>query len=285
MTAAALEPTTFLWLEITGRCQLACVHCYADSSPLGGHGAMSAADWERVLTQAAAHGVAEVQLIGGEPTLHPDFARLVDRALELGLGVEVYTNLYRVPQAVWDVLSRPGVRVATSWYSADPAAHDAITGRAGSHARTRANIAEAVRRGIPLRAGIIELEDAQDTARARTELIALGLSENAIGFDRVRSFGRGAAGLPDESDTCGECGHGCAAVLPDGTVAPCVFTRTAAAGSVRADSLDDILEGPRFGERVAHLDRVRAPRSEGCGPTCMPCNPCPPCRPSCSPMG
>jgi len=285
MTAAALEPTTFLWLEITGRCQLACVHCYADSSPLGGHGAMSAADWERVLAQAAAHGVAEVQLIGGEPTLHPDFARLVDRALELGLGVEVYTNLYRVSQAVWDVLSRPGVRVATSWYSADPAAHDAITGRAGSHARTRANIAEAVRRGIPLRAGIIELEDAQDTARARTELIALGLSENAIGFDRLRAFGRGAAGLPDESDTCGECGHGCAAVLPDGTVAPCVFTRSAAAGSIRADSLDAILEGPRFGERVAHLDQVRAARSEGCGPTCMPCNPCPPCRPSCSPMG
>jgi MoaA/NifB/PqqE/SkfB family radical SAM enzyme len=285
MTAAAQAPTTFLWLEITGRCQLECVHCYAESSPLGGHGAMAAADWERVLAQAAEHGVGEIQLIGGEPTLHPDFARLVARALELGLGVEVYTNLYRVPAAVWDVLSRPGVRVATSWYSPHAAAHDAITGRAGSHARTRANIAEAVRRGIPVRAGIIELDGEQGTERARTELIALGLTENAIGFDRLRAFGRGAAGLPDEADTCGECGHGCAAVLPDGSVVPCVFTRTAVAGSVRSDALDSILEGAAFGARVEHLDQVRAVRSEGCGPTCMPCNPCPPCRPSCSPMG
>ncbi|HEV3172193.1 MAG TPA: radical SAM/SPASM domain-containing protein [Actinocrinis sp.] len=285
MTAAAQEATTFLWLEITGRCQLECVHCYAESSPAGDHGAMAAEDWERVLAQAAAHGVEQVQLIGGEPTLHPDFARLVGRALELGLEVEVYTNLYRVPAALWEVFSRPGVRIATSWYSADPHAHEAITGRVGSHARTRANIAEAVRRGIPIRAGIIELGDEQGTEHARTELIALGLAENAIGFDRLRAFGRGAAALPDETDTCGECGHGCAAVLPDGSVVPCVFTRMAVAGSVRSGPLDAILAGSAFGARVEHLDRVRTVRDRGCGPTCMPCTPCPPCRPSCSPMG
>jgi MoaA/NifB/PqqE/SkfB family radical SAM enzyme len=246
---------------------------------------MAAAEWERVLDQAAARGVQEIQLIGGEPTLHPDLPRLVGRALELGLGVEVYTNLYHVPAAVWEVLGRSGVSVATSWYSPDAAAHDAITGRSGSHTRTRANIAEAVRRGIPIRAGVIELDDGQGAAQARTELTALGLPQDAIGSDRLRAFGRGAAGLPEEADTCGECGHGSAAVLPDGSVTPCVFTRTAVAGNVRTDSLDAILAGPRFSARVEHLDRVRSARSDGCGPTCMPCSPCPPCRPSCSPMG
>jgi MoaA/NifB/PqqE/SkfB family radical SAM enzyme len=47
------------------------------------------------------------------------------------------------------------VSLATSYYSDDPAEHDKVTGRVGSHARTLADITEAVRRGIPIRADII----------------------------------------------------------------------------------------------------------------------------------
>jgi hypothetical protein len=56
---------SFLELEITGFCQLNCVHCYADSGPRGGPGTMTTADWERVIDQAAAIGVTMVQFIGG----------------------------------------------------------------------------------------------------------------------------------------------------------------------------------------------------------------------------
>jgi len=68
------EPT-FAWLEITGKCQLACEHCYADSGPNGTHGTMDEADWRRVIDEPTAQGVAMVQFIGGEPTTHPAFAR------------------------------------------------------------------------------------------------------------------------------------------------------------------------------------------------------------------
>ncbi|GAA4660698.1 hypothetical protein GCM10023324_08210 [Streptomyces youssoufiensis] len=54
-----------LELEITGACQLQCTHCFAESSPQGTHGVMTAAEWRRVITDAAALGVREVQLIGG----------------------------------------------------------------------------------------------------------------------------------------------------------------------------------------------------------------------------
>ena len=40
---------SFLELEITGFCQLKCVHCYAESGPHGGRGAMTTEDWERVI--------------------------------------------------------------------------------------------------------------------------------------------------------------------------------------------------------------------------------------------
>ena len=42
----------FMWLEITGKCQLACGHCYAESGPDGTHGQMTTADWRRVIDQA-----------------------------------------------------------------------------------------------------------------------------------------------------------------------------------------------------------------------------------------
>src|SRR5438045_3225579 len=70
----------FLWLELTGRCNLHCVHCYADSSPTSNHGTMTTHDWEVVLDQAQELGVRKVQFIGGEPTLHPGFRELVIRA-------------------------------------------------------------------------------------------------------------------------------------------------------------------------------------------------------------
>ena len=31
----AVAPVTFLELEVTGQCQLACTHCYAESGPAG----------------------------------------------------------------------------------------------------------------------------------------------------------------------------------------------------------------------------------------------------------
>lgn len=61
----------FLWLEITGRCQLACRHCYADSGPRGAHGSMTPRDWRRVIDQAVDLGVPLVQFIGGDRRCTP----------------------------------------------------------------------------------------------------------------------------------------------------------------------------------------------------------------------
>ena len=148
----------FLWLELTGRCPLTCTHCYAASSPTGSHGTMTDNDWRSVIDQAAALNVSMVQFIGGEPTAHPHFASLLRHAISSGLAAEVYTNLLHVKDTLWDLFACPGVSLATSYYSDSPQQHDAITLRPGSHAKTRANITEAIRRGIPLRAGIISLE-------------------------------------------------------------------------------------------------------------------------------
>ena len=158
--------TKFVWLELTGRCQLECAHCYAESSPRGTHGSMMAQDWIRVLNDAAELNVEMVQFIGGEPTLHPDLPLLVRHARSRGLLVEVFTNLVHVREDVWESFALPGVSLATSYYSSLSGVHDGITGKRASHSRTRANIARAIERGIRLRVGLVDLDKSQNIETA-----------------------------------------------------------------------------------------------------------------------
>lgn len=65
MTGTITEPYRRLWAELTNKCQLECVMCYADSGPNGGHGAMGADDWMNLIDQAAAAKINMVQFIGG----------------------------------------------------------------------------------------------------------------------------------------------------------------------------------------------------------------------------
>jgi MoaA/NifB/PqqE/SkfB family radical SAM enzyme len=120
---------------------------------------MTTADWQRVIDEAAGLGVAIVQFIGGEPTLHRDLPELMSHAVARGVQVEVFSNLVHVTPMLWEMFERPGVKLACSYYSDEAAQHAAVTRRSGSHARTRANIVEALRRSIPLRVGVIDLGD------------------------------------------------------------------------------------------------------------------------------
>ena len=67
------------------------------------------------------------------------------------------TNLVHVTPELWELFGMPGVSLGTFWYAADPVTHAEITGSAGSFWRTRANIAEALRRQIVVRAGIVKV--------------------------------------------------------------------------------------------------------------------------------
>lgn len=270
-TVTAVAPVTFLELEITGRCQLACTHCYAESGPGRSHGSMTVADWQRVMTEARDLGVEAVQFIGGEPTLYPALGRLIRYSLQSGWRVDVYSNLVHVTPELWELFQLPGVSLGTSWYSADPIIHAKITGTVGSFWRTQANIAEALRRGIKVRAGIVEVVDGQDVEGARELLLKLGIT--AVSTDRARRVGRAARNSPTtQAELCGRCGDGRAAISGDGDVAPCVLGRFLVAGNVRTTPLADILGGPALREITGSI-----PRDSGCV-TCTPadsndCNP------------
>ncbi|MEU5159108.1 radical SAM protein [Streptomyces sp. NPDC020875] len=267
----APAPLRFLSLEITGRCQFTCPsHCYAQAGPGRTHGSMNKADWCRVLEEAVLLGARTVQLIGGEPTLHPDFGDLVAHALGLGLNIRVYSNSYRVRERHWAVLARPRVSLATTVYSDDPTEHDAITGRPGSHAATVGNVAEALRRGVDVSVTVVDLGGGQRAEQARTAMLALGVG--GVHLDRVRAVGNAARGnVTPFSALCGRCGIGKAAILPDGSVAVCEIGRSLTGGSVAAGaSLADVLASARWAEVTARIPR--RPGADPCAPDCAPTN-------------
>ncbi|MCQ4042445.1 radical SAM/SPASM domain-containing protein [Streptantibioticus rubrisoli] len=277
------RPVTFLELEITGNCQLTCPsHCYAQAGPTQGHGTMTDEDWKKVIHDAATFGVNHVQFIGGEPTRRPGWEHLLRFALDLGLTVQLYSNLYRIKEEWWELLTHPKVTLATSYYSDQAEEHDRVTGRTGSHAKTRANITEAVRRHIPIKVGIVDILDGQRIDAARADLESLGVTE--IQTDRVRGVGNATKVLPSVSELCGNCANGRAAVMPDGTVTPCVLGRFLPAGSVKTESLAGVLSGSQWAKVAASIPR----RTPACAPdSCTPkedsCQPSPGMTGACTP--
>lgn len=246
-------------LEVTGRCQLACEHCCTSSGPKASAGAMTRQDWEQVITDIVELGILAVQFIGGEPTLTPYLPQYIDHALDLGLRVEVYSNLTHVWPALWSAFQRPGVCLATSYYSDRADQHEQITNGPGSYRRTRQNITEAVRLGIPLRVGIVQVLEGQRVAQAQEELRSLGVT--AIKVDRVRKVGRAAtpaAAIPSTSELCGNCFRYRVSIDPDGQVSGCILSRFLVAGNVREQCLAHILNSDRYQDLTGAVSQPRA---------------------------
>ena len=250
----------FMELELTGSCDLECVHCYNNSGPLVAHGPMTGADWIDAIDQGVVLGMRRVQLIGGEPTRHPDFPVVLDHAVAAGVSVSVFTNLTHIRAEWWPLLARPGVTISTSYYSDHPDEHDRITTRTGSYARTRANIVKAVARGVQVKAAITTVLPGQRVKEARAELVALGVEKVTV--DGVRRVGRGG-GTCDVNELCGLCGLSRVAILPDGVVTPCVLGRWLKTGNIRVTPLAEILAGPAWQRAVQRVPRK--PR-----PACLP---------------
>jgi MoaA/NifB/PqqE/SkfB family radical SAM enzyme len=287
----------FLWLELTNRCNLQCVHCYTESSPQSGErDLLSTADYEDVMRQAHALGCRKIQFIGGEPQLN----RAFDHLLRAGVGtgfefVEVFTNLTKLDEATVDFAAETGVCFATSVYSDDPDVHDAVTTVRGSHRRTIGNLRRLIDRGVTTRAGVITMTE-DDEATDRTVRFLHDMGVGHVRASGAREFGRGEDIVGREASDealCGHCWNGSLALAPDGRAYPCVMARDHAVGDTTVQTLAEIVRGaPLAGRRDAIYERVWLPKtaraeSPFCHQSCVPdlsC-PCDPllCQQSCAP--
>ncbi len=238
-----------LFVELTARCNERCVHCYADSSPERTE-ELPLALVEQVLADARALGFRAVQLTGGDPLISATCSAAARRARALGFAIEVYTNGLALTERLYRELKEARVGFAFSFYSADAAAHDAMTRTPGSQARTLESIRKAVADGLDVRASIIvSTRNAHTVEETRALLRGIGVPEGRIGIDYERGVGRGT--FTEESASVPVAGvhaggalatfAGKASVSADGTVYPCIFSRKLPLGNVHTASLRDIL--------------------------------------------
>lgn len=81
-------------LEIVGGCQLRCGNCYR--TPAQKLSLMPSTFVKKMIREAKEMGFAEIVLIGGEPTLHPELPRFIEFILEEGLSPILCTNGIRL---------------------------------------------------------------------------------------------------------------------------------------------------------------------------------------------
>lgn len=256
------HPLDFIWLELTCRCNLECVHCYAGANALAVE-YLTTDDWASILADGLDAGCKGVQFIGGEPTLFEGLPFLLEKSRGLGYEyVELFTNATMLTDTMLDELEAYNVQVATSFYSPSAETHDSITQNEGSFDSTVDGICRIVRRRIPLRVGLIRLpQNATELEAATDFLIKLGVEKERVITDRVRGHGRAETIVNEHNEysgLCGHCGDGRLAVSSDGSVYPCVHARQFKLGNALQDSLREIAGSPLLIEfrraMIANLD-------------------------------
>jgi PqqA peptide cyclase len=140
-----------LLAELTHRCPLGCPYC---SNPLAldpRQGELDTATWARVFREAAALGVLQVHLSGGEPGARRDLVEIAKAAHDAGLYTNLITSAVGITDKTLGLLSDAGLdHVQISIQDSTEKSADHIAGYDGAFARKRALAAEVTRLKLPL---------------------------------------------------------------------------------------------------------------------------------------
>jgi len=128
-------------VAICQQCDLRCRHCYATRDER----CMSLADFAALVGTLDRLGVHELEIVGGEPLLHPDLEAMITLGLEAGLSVRVFTNAQTFTPARIARLA-PLVRFCVGIHG-NPGYHDSFAGREGVSAKARAAVRDLMAAG------------------------------------------------------------------------------------------------------------------------------------------
>lgn len=151
MNAPVVLPPVGMLAELTHRCPLGCPYC---SNPLeldSRDGELDTATWQRLFREAAAMGVLQVHLSGGEPGARRDLVDLVRTCAEEGLYTNLITSGIGLTQARVGELKTAGLdHVQLSIQDANAESADRIAGYKGAFVRKREVASWVVEAGFSL---------------------------------------------------------------------------------------------------------------------------------------
>jgi pyrroloquinoline quinone biosynthesis protein E len=187
--ATELQPPLGLLAELTHRCPLGCPYC---SNPLAldaREDELDAATWGRVFREAAALGVLQTHLSGGEPGARRDLVAITAAAHDAGLYTNLITSGIGVTAGRLAELMDAGLdHVQVSIQDSLAASADHIAGYQGAFARKRALAIEAVRLKLPLTVNAVMHRANIERVGEMVEL-ALGLGASRVEIAHVQYYG------------------------------------------------------------------------------------------------
>jgi pyrroloquinoline quinone biosynthesis protein E len=178
-----------LLAELTHRCPLGCPYC---SNPLAldpRQDELDLATWARVFGEAAALGVLQVHLSGGEPAARRDLVEITAAARAAGLYTNLITSAVGLTPQTLGALYEAGLdHVQISIQDSAAASADKIAGYRGAYERKRAVAAEVVRLGLPLTVNAVMHRANIDHVAEMVEL-ALALGASRVEIAHVQYYG------------------------------------------------------------------------------------------------
>lgn len=123
--------TASLSIEITNYCNRNCLHCCREKLKSRGH--LPFALFERILDQALDCKIKYVCLTGGEPTMHPDFEKIITTLAQKKCDFSIISNGRAFGKEILPLLCKPNIQqyldcIAFSIDGAHKESHDTLRG-------------------------------------------------------------------------------------------------------------------------------------------------------------
>ena len=135
--------------NMTKRCNLKCVHCYAHAVGEGEReGELSTAEGKVFLDDLAAFGVPVILFSGGEPLLRQDLPELIDHAVKLGMRAVISTNGTLITEEKARIFSKFSLSYIGVSLDGIGDVNDSFRGVKGAYEKAIEGIRNAKRAGI-----------------------------------------------------------------------------------------------------------------------------------------
>lgn len=273
---------TRLTLEVTTACQLTCQHCYNFDRQSGSPTtSMSYETIEKLLAEAEALGVLELELTGGEATLHPQILDIISEAKRRHFWVVMKSHGVLSPRRTESIVRAGLDKLVVSIYG-NRKVHDGFTGVRGSWEKSRAVLSQVAAMNMcRLEVSIImhsqnykEIKVLQAEYVELCDTVKVGkiLHPRHVGGDVPESIRLSQAqwlefykshyeGKPPRRAKLDQYGNrnfkcGCAtesfAIAANGDVYPCIGVPWRS-GSIHENSLREIWEGSEVFQKVRNL--------------------------------
>lgn len=141
----------YLFLEITQRCNLRCLHCGSDCTAAPREGELSTAEWLAVVDQVARDFNRRellVVLTGGEPLCAPGYGAILARLHERRLHFGMVSNGWALDPGRLAEARAAGLSSLTVSVDGLEESHDRLRGRPGSYQHALAAVRAAAAAGL-----------------------------------------------------------------------------------------------------------------------------------------